>query len=76
MLKTTRLPDKLAPSWNNGSRSVSSNNDDSKPVFKRNNGNSEVDRFGSVRYAKKSEELKSQNLAKSQKSSKSENWLS
>ena len=69
MLKTTRLPDKLAPSGNNGSKSASSRNNNSRPVFKRNNGNGKVNRFSvsenSMKHAKKSEKLsKSENLSK------------
>ena len=73
MLKTTRSPDKPAPSRNDGSRSVSSKNNDSKPASGRNNANGRVDKFGSnsVKHAKKSGKLKSQNLAKSQKLAKS-----
>ena len=80
MLKTTRLPDKLAPSKNNGSKSVSSRNDKNKLAFERNNGNNEVNRFdigrNSMEHAKKSgkssksEKLKSKKLSKSWKPSK------
>ena len=84
MLKTTRSPDKPAPSRNDGSRSASSRNDDSKPASGRNDGDGEVDGFGiggnGVEHAKKSGKSKSEktsksrNLAKSgKKSSKSGN---
>ena len=57
MIKTMRLTDKLALS----------NNNDSRPVFGKINGNNEVDEFGGdgVEYAKKSGKSKGQNLAKS-----------
>ena len=46
MLKTTRSPNELAPSKNDGSRLVSNRNDDSKPASGKNNGNREVVEFG------------------------------
>ena len=69
MLKTTNEP---APSRNNGSRSVSSKNNDSKPASTRNDGNSEVDGFGGddMEYAKKSRKLKGHKSAKFRKLSK------
>ena len=46
------------PNKNNGIRSTSSKNNDSKPVLGRNNGDNEVNGFGidrnSVKYAEKS----------------------
>ena len=73
MLKTTGLPDKPAPSRNNGSRSAFSRNDNSRPASGRNNGDGEVDGVGvsgnGVEHAKKSEKTsKSQKLSKSGKS--------
>ena len=77
MLKTTRSPDKPAPSKNNGSKSASSRNNNNKLAFERNNGNGEVDGFGVSRngmeHVKKSKKSKSEktfkfwNLAKSRK---------
>ena len=57
MLKITKPLNKLPPSRNNGS----------KPAFRKNNENGEVDRFGSndIKHAKKLEKLKGQKLAKS-----------
>ena len=76
MLKTTGSPDEPVFSRNNGSRSTSSNNDDSRPAFGRNDGNGKVNGFGvgrnGVEHAKKSEKSKSKKMFKSQKSSKSE----
>ena len=62
MLKLTKSPDKPAPSRNNSN----------KPTFGRNDSNSENDEFGGngVKYSKKSEKMKSQNLVKVRKSSK------
>ena len=70
ILKTTRLPDKPAPSKNDISRSASSRNNNNKLASKKNNGNSKVDGFdideNSVEHAKKSGKLsKSENLSKS-----------
>ena len=83
ILKTTGLPNKLAFSKNNGSKSASSKNNNNMPASERNNGNSEVDRFGigenCVKHAKKSRKLsKSGKLfksgkSKSEKTSKSQN---
>ena len=75
MLKIAGLPDKLASSKNNGSKSASSRNNNSRPASKRNDGNNKVDGFSidgnSVEHAKKSKKLsKSENLSKSQKLSK------
>ena len=67
MLKITRSSNKPAPSRNDVNRSASSKNNDSKPVFGRNDGNSEIDRFGGngVKYTKKLEKSKGKKLAKS-----------
>ena len=68
MLKTTRLPNKSAPSKNNSSRSTFNKNDNMKLAFRKNNGNSEFDRFdidrNSVKYAKKSGKSKSKIMSK------------
>ena len=61
MLKTTRSPDKPAPSKNNCS----------KPASGRNNGNGEVDEVGGVEHTKKLGKLKGQKMFKSRKLSKS-----
>ena len=57
MLKITRLFNKPAPGRNDSSRSVSYKNDNNKPAFKKNNGNSKVNRFDiggeSIEHAKK-----------------------
>ena len=71
ILKTTGSLDKPAFSRNKSSRSISSKNNNSKQVFWRNNGNSEVDRFGDIEQGKKSRKSKCQKLAKFQKLSKS-----
>ena len=73
MLKTTELPDKLASSRNDGSRSASSKNNDSKLASERNSSNNEVNGLGvdrnGVKHAKKSGKLsKSENLSKSRQS--------
>ena len=70
MLKTTNEP---APRRNNGSRSTSNRNNNNKLASKRNDGNGEIDGFGSdsVEHAKKSRKSKGQKSAKSQKLSKS-----
>ena len=69
MLKTTRLPDKLSPSKNNGSRSALSRHNNSRPASGRNDGNNEVDGFGinrnSVEHTKKSGKSKSKKTFKS-----------
>ena len=72
MLKMTRSADKPAFSKNDGSRSASSWNNDSKPASGKNDGNDEFSRFGSngIKHAKKSGKSKSEKLAKSQKLSK------
>ena len=66
MLKTTNKP---VPCRNDGSRSAFSRNNDSRPGFGKNDGNGEVNRFGSdsVEHAKKSGKLKGQKTSKSQK---------
>ena len=67
MLKMIGSADKIAPSRNIDNRSA----------FEKNNGNDEVDRFGSddIKHAKKSGKSKVQNLSKSQKLAKSEKKL-
>ena len=68
MLKTTN---ELAPSKNDGRRSASSRNNDSRPAFGRNEGNGEVDGFGGgVEHVKKSEKSKGQKTSKSRKLAK------
>ena len=68
ILKTTNEP---APSKNNGGRSASSRNNDSKPDCRRNDGNGEVNGFdGDVEHAKKSRKSKGQKTSKSPKSAK------
>ena len=61
MLKITGLLNKPASSRNKSRRSAFNKNDNSKPAFKRNNSNTEVNRFGinrnSVEHTKKSGEL-------------------
>ena len=42
MLKTTGLPDKPAPSRNDGNRLISSKNDNNRPASRRNDGNGKV----------------------------------
>ena len=79
MLKTTGSPNEPALSRKNGSRSASSKNDNSRPAFRRNNGNGEVDGVGvggnGVEHTKKLKNtFKSRKLSKSGKrSSKSGN---
>ena len=80
MLKTTRSPDKLAPSKNDSSRLAFNRNDNSKLASRKNDGDGEVNRFGvgrnGVEYAKKSGKMsKSRKLSKSksEKTSKSQN---
>ena len=73
MLKTTRSPDKLAPSRNNGSKSASSRNNNSRLASGKNDGNGKVDGIGvggnDMVHAKKSEKTsKSRKLSKSGKS--------
>ena len=73
MPKTTGLPNKLAPSMNNGSKLASNKNDNSKPTSRKNDGDKEVDGFGvggnGVEHAKKSRKTsKSRKLFKSGKS--------
>ena len=80
MLKTTRLPDKLSPSKNNGSRSALSRHNNSRPASGRNDGNNEVDGFGinrnSVEHTKKSGKSKSKKTFKSWNLAKSGKKLS
>ena len=72
-----RSSDKLDPGRNNSSKSAFSKNYNNRLAFRKNNGNSEVDRFGSndIKHVKKSRKSKGQNLSKSQKSAKSEKKL-
>ena len=67
MLKTTGLPNGLASSKNNSSRPAFIRNNSSRPASGKNEGDGEVDGFGSngAEHAKKSEKSKNQNLAKS-----------
>ena len=69
ILKTTNEP---APNRNNGSKSVSSRKNDSRPASGRNDGDGEVNGFGGdgMEYAKKLGKSKSQKMSKSQKSAK------
>ena len=73
----TRLPDELAFSRNNDSRSASSSNDNNKLAFKGNDGNGEVNRFGvsknGIEHAKKSGKLSKSRKSKSKKIFKSRN---
>ena len=76
MLKTTGLPDEPVFSRNNGSRSTSSSNNNSRLAFGRNDGNSKINGFGvsrnGIEHTKKSEKSKSKKTSKSRKLSKSE----
>ena len=69
MLKIIRSPNKSAPSRNDSNWSVSNRKNNSKSTFERNDGNSEINRFGvgsnDVEYAKKSGKLKGKKLSKS-----------
>ena len=69
ILKITGLSDKPAPSRNNCSKSTFSRNNNSWPISRRNDGNTEVDRFGiggdGIEHAKKSKKSKSQKSFKS-----------
>ena len=75
MLKTTRLPDKSAPSRNNGNKLASCKKNYNRLSSRRNNGNGEVDGFGvsgnGVEHAKKSIKSKSEKTSKFWKLSKS-----
>ena len=77
MLKITRLPNKLAPSKNDGSRSASSKNDNSRPASKNNDSDGEVEGFdvseNGIKYIKKSRKLFKSRKSKSKKMSKSRN---
>ena len=77
MLKTTRSPDKPAPSKNIVSRSAFSRINNSKLASGKNNGKSEVDEFGvgrnSVEHAKKSGKSSKSGKSKSEKTFKSQN---
>ena len=70
MLKTTGLPYKLALSKNDGNKSASSRNNNSRPTSRKNDGNGEVDGYdvgeNGMEYAKKSGKLSmSENSSKS-----------
>ena len=75
MLKMTGSPDEPAPSRNDGNKSVSSRNDNSRLAFRKNDGNGEVDEFGvggnSVEHAKKLGKSKCEKTSKSRKLSMS-----
>ena len=75
MLKIIRLFDKPSLNKNNGSRSASSYNINSKLIFGKNDNNDKVDKFGvsknCVEYAKKSRKLSKLRKSKSEKTSKS-----
>ena len=75
-MKTTKSPDKPALSRNNSSKSASNRNINSRPVFKKNDGDSKVNKFGvggnSIKHAKKSEKLSKLGISKSKKISKSQ----
>ena len=77
ILKTTRSPDKPAPSRNDGSRSASNKKDNNRLVFGKNDGNDEVDGFGigrnGIKHAKKSGKLFKSGKSKSEKTFKSRN---
>ena len=83
MLKMIGLPDKPAPSRNDGSKSASNRNDNSKLVSGRNDGDGEIDGVGvsrnDVEHAKKSGKtskswkLSKLEKSKSKKTSKSRN---
>ena len=74
-MKTIRLPDKPAPSKNNGRKSTFSRNYNSRSISGKNNGDGEVNRFGvdknGVEYAKKLGKLFKLGKLKSKKISKS-----
>ena len=84
MLKTTGLPDKLAPIKNNRSRSIFNRNDNSRLAFGRNNSINKVGRFGvsrnDIEHTKKlgklskSEKLSKPKKLKSEKMSKFRNF--
>ena len=64
MLKTTRLPNKSAPSKNDSSRLAFSRNNNYKPASRRNNGNDKINRSGvgknNIKFAKSKENCLSQ----------------
>ena len=64
----TELFDKPVFNKNNSSKSAFSRNDNSKLVFRKNDDNNEINKFdinkNGVRYAKKSEKLKSEKMSK------------
>ena len=77
MLKTTGSSDKPAFNRRNGSKSVSSRNNNSRLAFRSNNSNSKVDGYGvngnGMEYAKKSGKLSKSRKLKSKKTFKSQN---
>ena len=74
MLKTTRSLAEPTPSRNDGSKSVSRKNNNSKPAFGRNNNNNEDNRFGGNNVEQiMSRNSKGQKSVKSWKLSKSRN---
>ena len=74
MLKKIGLPDKPAFNKNDGRKSASSRNNNSRPAFGRNNSNSEVDRFDISRNGM--EYIKSQENCLSYKNRKVKKCLS
>ena len=74
MLKTTESSSKSVPNRNDGSKSAFSRINNSRPISRKNNGNSEVDRFSvggnGVKHAKKSGKLFKSGKSKSEKMSK------
>ena len=60
MLKTTRLPNKLALGKNNNIKLASTRKNDSRLAFKRNIGNNKFNRFSgdNAEHTKKSGKLK------------------
>ena len=75
MLKKTGLFYKLAPSKNNGNKSVFNKNNNSRPAFEKNNSNDEVNGFSIgrnyVEYNKLLRKLSKSRKSKSKKTSKS-----
>ena len=69
MLKTTGPSNKPIPSRNNGCGSASNRNNNSRPIYSKNNSNGEVDKFdiskNGVEHAKKSGKSKSKKTSKS-----------
>ena len=61
------LSNKPAFDKNNSSKSNSGKNNNNRPIYRMNDGNGDIDRFGSnnVEHTKKSRKSKCQNLLKS-----------